>query len=32
MDELTLHLDNPITDEQMDAIMDVDFDSTQEDA
>ena len=28
MDEMTLHLSSPITDEQMDAIMDVDFDCT----
>ena len=28
MDEMTLRLSSPITDEQMDAIMDVDFDST----
>lgn len=28
MDEMTLQLSSPITDEQMDAIMDVDFDCT----
>lgn len=28
MDEITLQLSSPITDEQMDAIMDYDFDAT----